>query len=467
MGNRPDRVTFQNRLNEMIQTIRHDILTSKLSAGDFIPSELTLAKQYNISRKSVRKGLDILVAEGLLKKIPRVGNMVNPPADYQKVTINLGYYSSLERECALPDLLELFHTKYPHIQVEAIPLPYHNYVPAAREFMNNGWLDVITLNNKDYCHALEQNALEMFQPLEKQPEQYPFLAPLFIHHNQLLVQPLVFSPVVLCYNKSLFRQMGIPEPDSNWSWEDLSKTAVKFSESTNLLGFYADIASINRFPIFLLQNNVKFKRNAKGYQFRDPMLWKCLLTFRDLFYNQGKPPAFLSEADEDTEKLFLQQKTAMILTTYFGMNIMKDPDFEYDIAPVPHDSSPKTMLLVTGLAISRQSKHKEAAKLLVDFLASAACQLYIRKHTLSIPAHKPSAEWTGPEHIYRPARFFSYRNIIPTFRSYKDLNISIAVLEKLQKELKLFWSNLEQPDSVIRRMEEHLTKTKPASESIL
>lgn len=452
MSSRPDRITFQNRLNVMINGIRRDILTHKYPAGEFIPSELTLAEQYQISRKSVRKGLDILIDEGLLKKVPRVGNMINSTDSFQKITIKLGRYPHIERETALQDLLELFHMHYPHIKVETIPLPYDHYIDAAREFINNGWIDALMLNNKHYLEAVDRQALELFEPLDAQPEQYDFLNSVFTNENQLLVKPLIFSPVVLCYNKNLFRHLGLSEPDSSWSWEELTRVATIFIEKMNILGFYADIASLNRFPIILLQNNVAFSPTNQGYNYNDPLLWESLQSFRDLFYVQGIPPAFLSDSDADTEKLFAQQKVAMILTTYFGMNMLKDPEFEYGITPVPYHKDAKTMLLVTGISVSRQSKHKEVAGLLADFLASPSSQLHIRKHTLSIPAHKPSAEWTGPEHIYRPSRFSCYRDIIPSFQSYKDLNIEMQALEAFQKELKLFWSNLESPESVMKRL---------------
>ncbi len=453
MSNKSDRISFQSRYKEMLETLRHEIVTSVLSAGEFIPSELALSEHYQISRKSVRKALDILVAEGLLTKVPRVGNRVNQTEAFKMITIRLGYYPSLEYEAVLPDLVKLFEEKHSHISIELIALPYRNYTETVRGFIANGWLDAVTINNKDFMHAQEDGLLELFDYQDVNPAHYSFLPALFSSDNQLYVQPLIFSAIVLCYNKDMFERCNLAEPDSSWTWSDLSAAAHTIKEKQNILGFYADIASLNRFPIYLLQRGFSFKSGNK-HSFTDDLLWDSLLAFRDLFYNQGESPAFLSEADLDTERLFLNEKTAMILTSYFALQALKSPSFVYDIAPIPHDSEESTLLLATGIAISKYSKQKDAAALLVDFLAAETSQLYIRQQTLSIPADQRVAEqeMEAMEVSFRPANFNCYRDMVSTFRNYKDLNLSISTLEYFQRELKLFWSNLEEPDVVKNRL---------------
>src|SRR5690606_21834126 len=73
------RRTFQIRLNKLVNQIREDIMNGNYKRGTYLPPEKTLAKQYQLSNKSVRKGLEQLLEEGLIKKIPRVGSMVIAP----------------------------------------------------------------------------------------------------------------------------------------------------------------------------------------------------------------------------------------------------------------------------------------------------------------------------------------------------------------------------------------------------
>ncbi|MBQ7178917.1 MAG: substrate-binding domain-containing protein [Victivallales bacterium] len=71
------------RINEkawdaLAKDIRSDILSGRLRTGEAIRTEVQLANNYNISRNSVRKAIDALVAQGLLKRIQGSGTYVAP-----------------------------------------------------------------------------------------------------------------------------------------------------------------------------------------------------------------------------------------------------------------------------------------------------------------------------------------------------------------------------------------------------
>ncbi|WJH37230.1 extracellular solute-binding protein [Paenibacillus sp. CC-CFT747] len=340
------------------------------------------------------------------------------------------------------------------MQVETVALPYTHYPHSVKGYLDNQWLDVISLNNWNFLETLENEALDYFEPQEPRPGHYPFLPPVFTEGGRMYAQPFIFSPVILCYNKSLLRQLGIAEPDSSWSWDDLRASSSRIRHETERFGFYAHISSTNRFPIVLLQEEFRFSSAGSESPYEDPRMWESLRGFRDLIYSQGLFPSFLSETNADAEKLFAREKAAMIMTTYYGLKYLRDLPFAYDLAPLPYNKNAKTLLLVTGLAVSRQSAHKDAARLLVDFLTSEESQLDIRKHTMTLPAHKASAEWTGPEEFERPSRFHLYREIIPTFSRFEDLNLPVTELSRLRNELNLFWSGLEEPEPVMQRLKE-------------
>ena len=59
--------------------IREAILGGEFSQGDKLPAEIELAKQFGVSRPTVREALSSLVAAGLIRKIPGVtgGSFVN------------------------------------------------------------------------------------------------------------------------------------------------------------------------------------------------------------------------------------------------------------------------------------------------------------------------------------------------------------------------------------------------------
>jgi multiple sugar transport system substrate-binding protein len=76
MSGKPTSEEFNKKLDHMVDTLRSEIMGDGYAPGDYLPSEMVQASRFGLSNKSVRKGLDILVAEDLIEKIPKVGSRV-------------------------------------------------------------------------------------------------------------------------------------------------------------------------------------------------------------------------------------------------------------------------------------------------------------------------------------------------------------------------------------------------------
>ncbi len=460
MEERPRRTTFRTRLNTMVNTLRQDIVTGKHLVGDYLPSEMDLAKQFQLSKNSVRKGLDILVNEGLIVKKPRKGNMVVLPPSEKKVTVKFGYHYTTVNEAKILQLLEDFQQSYPHIHVQTISLPFEDYYNATKKLINHDMLDVMTMNFNNFRQYVEHDDIDTLEPFAVNEEVYSFTSAPFIFEGKQYVQPLIHSPVVLCYNVNHFRENNLPEPDSSWTWKKLISVAEKLTDNVEprkRYGFYFHPLSPNRWPIFLLQNGSRFNRDNSGkYQISSTPIADGLRICRDLIQRHDVFPLYLSESESDAEALFLQEKVSMIMTTYFNLNHLREATFPFEISPLPYQKKPATLLIVIGVAVNRHSKQKKAALTLVDFLLSRQSQMTIRQETYSIPSVKTVAECSMEKDeakLYRPTRYNLYREIIPTFCHFTDLNISHDDLNTLNQELKFFWSGMEDEKHFCRRME--------------
>lgn len=447
------------RLEKMIVTLREEINTGKRSAGEFIPSELNLCEQFDLSRSSVRKGLDILVAEGFIEKVERVGTKVKKQPQADAVQLVFGIYTSLLREINISELVHSFQQKYPNIRVQVVDHYFPHNRQAIKTLTKTKGIDVMILNGFHFETIVgggqEDNLLE---PLAANSGIYRFLSDHFTKNGKLLAQPFIYSPVILCYNKDHFRELNVPEPDSSWTWEDVRTAGKLLSNANDRYGFYFHAPADNRWPLFLLQNGVKLKKNIQEkYQMDDPKIREALQYCMNIINDRDLFPSYLSENNIDVETLFLKQKVSMILGTYNSLSSFIDAPFEYDIAPLPRYREPLTLISPICLAVNRESKQQVAAKLFIDYLVSDEVQLSIRKQTLNIPALKAAAEWSGEETIAsRPGRFQLFREIIPTYRFFTELNIPSDGYSLFRDELKLYWAGLDDLDTVLRRIEEKL-----------
>ncbi|WJH36274.1 extracellular solute-binding protein [Paenibacillus sp. CC-CFT747] len=450
---KPDRNTFQNRLNEMLNSIRHNILTGVYKPGDYLPAETALAEQFHLSKNSVRLILDKLVEEKMIVKLPRVGSQVMAP---QQKVVRFGVYPSLYEEAIMGELIEKFQAEHPHIRIEALKLPYFQ-ADNVKELLESGIVDVLTLNHNDYVHFRETNQLNVLEPLPPQQETYPFLNDLFaMEEGALSVRPFVFSPVVLCYNKDHFRERRLFEPDSSWDWQELRETLAKVA-APNRFGLYFHLSSYTRWPIFLLQNLAQFRRDENDFlKPEDPEMLALLRFIRSLIHEDGLYPLVISFGDHDAEKLFKQQKVSVILTTYYRLNQLKDADFPFDISPLPKFRTHDTLLLTTGIAIGAMSANKEEAKCFADYLLSEESQMNIRRHTFSLPANRLVAESVQTELPNQPARLELHRELIPYYATHDRLQLTMEELKVLGECLGEYFSQLVDEEGLIRLFNKQL-----------
>lgn len=460
MEDRPSRKQFKARLELMVRELRQDILSGKYLPGTPLPSEVVLVEQYALSNNSVRKGLDLLVQEGLIIKKHRIGSIVANPQQ-SKITITLGCSPSIERDISLSRILEMFHKAHPAIQVNAVTITSpdsFNYLKTAQTYLEHGIIDVMTINNINFQEISEHDCTHLFEPLMPQINMYPFLNETFTYEGQLFVQPLAFSPTVLAFNKSHFREAGLLEPDSSWTWDYLIRMAKKLtSEDRHALFFH--VLSENRWPVFLLQSGISMADSASGNKaFINPELLDSIQLMRQLINDRDVFAPYLSSHSNDAEKLMRQGKISMTVQNYFSMNEFKNTDIEYDISPLPFMHTPTTLTHIIGMGVNRKSAVKDAAKILVRYFASKQAQQAIRDLTLSIPGIKPIAE-TAPSsnsRLNRPASYSLFKEIIPTFRTHRDLGLTVRGFKKMGDILKLFLSGMMDKPALCRMMEDEL-----------
>ncbi|MDF2719162.1 MAG: regulatory protein GntR [Paenibacillus sp.] len=442
MRRRPTKQQFTSQLDEMVRVLRSDIIAGSYSPGDFLPPERTLAAQFGMSNNSLRAGLDQLVQEGWVEKVPRVGNRVAVKSTRVKLKLVCGWTPF--RNMALTEQLEQFHRLYPWISVETKESNYY-----AELFSG----DLLMLENNFFYRLAEEGSLSMLEPLAEKPELFPRMSKLFAADVRLWMQPIIFSPIVLCYNKAHFREYGMLEPDGSWTWADLLRSAEQLSDGKGRYGFCFHVPALNRWPVFLLQSGERFEwENGRLKDLRGTKLLESMKLSKRIIQNRKAFPLYMSENNDDADRMFLEGKVSMTLTSYMGLNSWRETDLEYDISPAPYIDEPRTLLIAMGLGISSRSPHKEEAALLVDYLTSQNAQTLIGKRTLSIPSLGTVPGDLAKDPMNRPSRYMQYRETMSSFRTLRDLNIPMKAMKELEKHLKAYWADLMDEDELCSRL---------------
>lgn len=475
---RPTRDQLTERVGAMLAALRRDIAEGRLEPGGYLPSEVELGKTYRLSKETVRKALGELAAEGVIRTIRRVGNQVtggengravreesvsgpkagerrsgSGPAEADEadgIVLRLAHYPGMEDEAAISSLVSGFERDRPGIRVKLLPASFpHDYA-------EHGVADVFTVSAWDALKLKERDSqLGFMDDLPDGETADPVLHKPFLDGSgRAAAAPFICSPVMLVYNREHFEACGLKEPNDGWTWYTLLKNARTLARGLDVRGFAVHIQSVNRWPVFLLQNGFRFRRGGAQRASEDPALWESLRIARELLHQQIQSRPLLTENDADIERWFREGRASMIMTTYFGMNRLKAAGIRYGVAALPSLRTSDTLLLVTGLAVSRQSPNREAALELVRYLCGEQAQSLVRRHTLSLPVHPAAAAINEGLAGNRPEAETSLADLWPRCRLYDDLNLGADVLEAVREELKSYWSRLEDEAEASERLEQ-------------
>lgn len=433
-------------LEEAVNALRNEIIEGIYTPGSFLPPERLLAVKFGMSNNSLRAGLERLAEEGWIEKVPRVGNRV--AISRPRVRLKLACTSVTMRNLALEEQLDHFHRLYPWITVEAADTNHFN----KKELFSN---DLIMLENTRFQSLAETGEAELLEPLAGKSGLYPVVARQFDADGQLRMLPVIFSPIVLCYNKAHFRERGLPEPDGSWTWDDLERNAELLNDGKGRYGFFFHVPALNRWPTFLLQSGERFEwEDGRLKNLRGTKMLESMRVCKRLMHNRKVFPMLLSEDNDDSHRMFLEGKISMTLTSYMGLNDLneKKTDLDYDISPAPCIGELRTLLISMGLGINSRSTHREEASLFVDFLLSDEAQERIRRRTNSIPSLATAYGDSLRDHVHLPPRYWQYRETMSSFRSLRDLNISLMALRELEKHLKAYWADMMDEEELCSRL---------------
>jgi multiple sugar transport system substrate-binding protein len=436
--NRPSKERFQYQLDNVIATLRQEIIDGTYAPQSYLPSEMALSKRFQFSNKSIRKGLEVLEEAGFIRKIPRVGNQVQPL--HPHTTLRFNCSRTILRDLQLEKLIDDFHQLYPRIQIETVP--YYRPVPEVLS-SEHSEMDLISVNNHQFQELVKQGLAETFAPLPQPEETHPLLLEPFRDGGTLRAQPLVFGPVVLCYNKAHFEECGIPEPDGSWTWDQLFRSATALSNGAGRYGFGFHAISENRWPIFLLQSGSRSEWEApwESEALRRKLAHNMSIC-KNILHDRAMSPLYLSQDDKEINRLFREGKISMLLASYPQLNDFLESGLDFDVSPVPFQYDPATLFFSIGAAVNRYSEHKEEAMLFLQYMASQRAQEIIQAHSLSLPSCRRLWERPVAGRQKRPDRYAMFREILFTFRTHHDLFFSESLRLRLLSHLKEYWADM-------------------------
>ncbi|MFJ5622738.1 ABC transporter substrate-binding protein [Peribacillus loiseleuriae] len=174
--------------------------------------------------------------------------------------------------------------------------------------------------------------------------------------------PVGYTTHVVYYNKDLFDEKGLEYPQAGWTWADLQETAKKLTDKgKKITGFaFPGKPDPYDFEMYLWGNGASYvdsDGNLKG-NVNSKKSIETFAMFQDMLKDGY---AIATEGSGDTE--MKSGKVGMFINGAWYLSPLNEAGINYGVVEVPTFENGKSVSIVSssGIAMSKSSKHKEAA----------------------------------------------------------------------------------------------------------
>lgn len=294
----------------------------------------------------------------------------------------LNFSSNGGHEEDLETIVAAFEKASPGITVNVETVPYADYFTELQTAVAAGTApDAFELNYENFVVYAKNGALAELTGIDAAAYQSSLLDA-FTYDGTQYGLPESFSNVVLFYNKNLFAEAGVAEPDEEWTWAEAQAAAEQLTDpAAGVWGDYQPV-TFHEFYKALAQSGGEFLSedgsravfdSPEGKAAAEFLVGKVGTTMPTEADGAGTP-------DFDTD-LFRSGKLAMWHTGIWMFDALMEVPFEWDVVVEPGNTERASAMFANGLVVSAQSDDQDAAREWISFLASSDTTTDVRLDT--------------------------------------------------------------------------------------
>jgi multiple sugar transport system substrate-binding protein len=286
-----------------------------------------------------------------------------------KVKIRLASWVGADEAKELQGVIDKVNAKATTYEIVSEPIPADYYTKIQTMIAGNTAPDLMWLGAEYMAPYASKGALlDLSDRLPKDSRAAAKVADYFQPvmeaaqwNGKTYGLPWIAQPVVLYYNKALFKVAGVPEPTDDWTWQTFQDAAKKLTDKSK--GQYG--TTFNGWPpvqMFIWQAGGEvISPDLKSSPVDSPEAIKGLEFYSSIIYNEAVSPARNVISEQGTGDMFKKGKVAMI----FGGaadDLDRAPGLDVGVARVPKGPKDRTTFAWTAsTAISAQTKNPQQA----------------------------------------------------------------------------------------------------------
>ena len=341
-----------------------------------------------------------------------------------------------------PKIAEEFMKTHPEIKVEIESVPFSDYFTKLKTLIAGGQApDVVTLNIENMAAFADLGALAELEPFISRDgydlgQYYESTLGMSQYNGKQYGLPASFSTVVLFYNKDLFDKAGLAYPDSTWTWDDMLEAAAKLTIDEGDDGVVDQFGYATAWwPLSLYMAGADvFNADKTRCALTEPAAIEGLQAMVDLALKYKVAPSRSDLASRSDWDMFMAGRLAMFPVGPWGIAPFQGiTTFKWDIADMPGLKQQATFLFGNAMAITSESKKKDAAWEYLKFAAGKEGQSIRQNAGYEIAPVKAvaeneflaSLEGKQPEHASVFMDATSYAHMPPVHPKWQEIHDAI------------------------------------------
>lgn len=346
----------------------------------------------------------------------------------EKTTIQFASWGSESEIKILKPLLNKFEQENPDIKIDFLHIPQNYFQKIHLLFASNTSPDVIFINNQYlpvYANAGVLEDLSNQDVSFSYDEFYPESLRALSWSGKLYAIPRDVSTLLIFYNKDIFDRYNVPYPKKNWTMKDFLITAQKLTHRPDVFGISFDEEPLFYLP-YLTVNGGGFESGV----FENIESRSSLAFYAGLRNKYHVAPLKEESASATMAQMFLQEKLGMHLSgRWLVPKYREEAKFDWDVVEFPAGNNGNVVPLdASGWAVSKSSRHKKEALMLIKYLSSEACSKEFTKSGLIVPARIDTAISKVFLDGQKPENAIAFLNII---KNAKPTPVSVDYREIL------------------------------------
>src|SRR6266700_1871713 len=271
--------------------------------------------------------------------------------------------------------------KYPNIHVKFETTTFQNYWTKLESEAASGTMPNIISLQRQHTTGFASN----FLPLGSYIKQNNFDISSFdsvivkglTYQNEVRALPYDFGPLVMFYNRDMFKKYGVAEPSNNWTYAQFLDAAKKMTKG-NDHGFIANPALDPVLP-FVLSSGGQYLTSDGKLNLNNPQFAAAYQEYAKLAYQDHVSPTLSVTESNNASFLWAAGNIGMIVDGPWNLiNFKSTAKFPIGLAPIPAMSGGQVSIVAgSGFGISNTTKNADAAWKAISVLTGPDAEQYL------------------------------------------------------------------------------------------